>query len=215
MDHRDCFEGGHGSAPIFCSCSGNQYPRHRHNQTPTSPAESCVIHLLANLHITAAALIGPALGGRSELKMTSSIDRAAAAAIANDLARCLRLARAGLRPGPLPSCAIGAAVGLALCGRRFRAPLLAFIVVVEERALGADDPAAAVAVGLEAVLADQRTDPRWFELDRVKRIETCKLDIEFGSGVPVEQRQRALRRCVPFAIGRPSETADAAQLGLH
>src|SRR6202165_6124586 len=134
--------------------------------------------------------------------MTSSIDRAAAAAIANDLARCLRLGRAGLGPGPFPSCAIGAAVGLALCGRRFRAPLLALIVVVEERAF-ADDPAAVVAVGLEAVLADKRTDPRWFELDRVKRIDTCKLDIEFGSGVPVEQRQRALRRCVPFAIGRP------------
>src|ERR1700730_475829 len=103
--------------------------------------------------------------------MTSSIDRAAAAAIANDLARCLRLCRAGLTAGPFLTSAIGAAVGRALCGRRFRAPLLAFIIIVEERALGADYLAAAVAVGLEAVFADQRTDARRLELDRVERIE--------------------------------------------
>jgi hypothetical protein len=36
----------------------------------------------------------------------------------------------------------------------FRTPLLAFIVVIEERAFRADDLAAGVAVGLEAVLAD-------------------------------------------------------------
>ncbi len=104
---------------------------------------------------------------------------------------------------------------VALRGRCFRASLLAFIVIVEERALGADDFAAAVAVGLEAVLTDQRTDPRRLELDDVKRVGACKLDVEFGSGMPVEQRQRTLRGCVPFAIGRTSETADPAQLDLH
>src|SRR5216683_4050381 len=49
---------------------------------------------------------------------------------------------------------------VALRHRRLAAPLLAFIVVVEERALGADDPGATVAVGLETVLADQGTDAR-------------------------------------------------------
>src|SRR6266446_3411256 len=106
-------------------------------------------------------------------------------------------------------------VPVALRGRRFRAPLLAFIVVIEERALRADDPAAALAIGLETVLADQRTDPRRLELDRVERVGACELDVEPGAGMPVEQRQRALRRSVPFAIGRTAETADTAQLDLH
>src|SRR5438094_5415904 len=88
---------------------------------------------------------------------------------------------------------------VALRGRRFRAPLLAVIVVIEERALRADDPAAAVAIGLEAVLADQRTDPRRLELDRVERVGACELDVEPGSRMSVEQRQRALRCRVPFA----------------
>src|ERR1700686_3506259 len=106
-------------------------------------------------------------------------------------------------------------VRLALGGRRFPAPLLAFIVVIKERALGADDFAAAIAVGLEAVLTDQRTDPRRLELDGVKRVGACKLDVEFGSGMPVEQRQRTLRDRIPLAIGRTGETADPAQLDLH
>ena len=103
--------------------------------------------------------------------------------------------------------------GSRLADRRFRAPLLAFIVVVEERALGADDLAAVVAVGLEAVLADQRADPRRLQLDRIERVEAGQLDVEFGSGVAVEQRQRTLRGRVPFAVGGAGETADAAQLG--
>src|SRR5438874_5613542 len=169
----------------------------------------------ANLHVAAAAFNRPALRGRPELKMASPLDRAAAAGVADDLARCLRPRAAGLGPRPLANRAIGAVVVIAFCGRRFRAPLLAFIVVIEERALRADDPAAAVAIGLEAVLADQRTDPRRLELDRIERVGACKLDVEPGSGMPVEQRHRALRRRVPFAIDRPGKTADAAQLDLH
>src|SRR5258707_15416585 len=67
--------------------------------------------------------------------------------------------------------------------RLLPAPLLAFIVVIEERTLRADDPAAAVAIGLEAVLADQRADPRRLELDRVERVGACELDVEPGSGM--------------------------------
>ena len=62
-----------------------------------------------------------------------------------------------IRPGTCHSLPIA---GIALGDRLLRAPPLAFIVVIEERTLAADDPAAAVAVGLIAVLADQRTDPR-------------------------------------------------------
>src|SRR5450631_2101649 len=98
---------------------------------------------------------------------------------------------------------------------RLAAPLFAFIVAVEERALAADDFAAAVAIGLEAVLADHRTDARRLDLDRVKRIDTRNLDVEFCPGVTVEQRHRALRGRVPFAIGIRGETADAAQLDLN
>src|SRR5260370_42012389 len=99
-------------------------------------------------------------------------------------------------------------VPAALGDRRFRAPLLAFIVVIEERALRADDPAAAVTIGLEAVLADQRTDPRRLELDRVERVGACELDVELGAGMPVEQRQRALPCRVPFAFSRTTRAAD-------
>src|SRR5258705_6134357 len=106
-------------------------------------------------------------------------------------------------------------VRVALGDRLLPAPLLAFIVVIEERALRADDPAAAVAIGLEAVLADQWTDPRRLELDRVERVGACELDVEPGAGMPVEQRQRALRRRAPFAIGSTAQTADTAQLDLH
>src|ERR1700730_8697223 len=105
-------------------------------------------------------------------------------------------------------------VRLALGGWRFLAPLLAFIVVIEEGALGADDLAAAVAVGLEALLADQRTDPRRLELDGVERVGACQLDLELGSAIPVEQRPVSSRRRIPFAVGRPAETADPAQLDL-
>ena len=108
----------------------------------------------ANLHVTATAFIRAALRGRSELKMTSLLDRAAAAAIADDLARCVRLRRASLGARPFPSRAMGPLDWLAPCDRPFRTPLLAFIVLIEERALRADDLAAVVAIGPEAVLAD-------------------------------------------------------------
>src|SRR6202030_1674658 len=87
--------------------------------------------------------------------------------------------------------------------------------VVGDRTFGADDLAAVVAVSLEAVLADQRAYPRRLQLDRIERVEARQLDVEFGYGVLVEQRQRALRRHVPFAIGGAGEAADAAQLDLH
>src|SRR6266581_7955126 len=99
--------------------------------------------------------------------------------------------------------------------RGFRAPLFAFVVVIEDRALPANDFAAMIAVGLEAVLTDQRTDPRRLQLDRIQRIDACNFDVEFRFGTPIEQRHRTLRRRVPFAIGISAETADAAQLGLH
>src|SRR5712664_3535300 len=69
--------------------------------------------------------------------------------------------------------------------------------------------------GREAVLANQGTDPRRLQLDRIQRIDACNLDVEFRLGIAVEQRHRTLRRRVPFAIGISAETADAAQLGLH
>src|SRR2546423_9139430 len=102
-------------------------------------------------------------------------DRPATGPVAKDLARSApacgraRLGQAGfgqgLRPFPnrtIPNRTIRAIVGIALGHRLVGAALLAFIVVVEHRALGAGDPCAAITIGLEAVLADQRTDPRRF-----------------------------------------------------
>ena len=107
--------------------------------------------------------------------------------------------------------AIRAPVVIRPGGRRFRTPLLALIVVIDERSLGADDSAAAVAIGLETVVAYQRADPRRLQLDSVERMGARQLDVEFGSGMPVEQRHRALRGRVPLPVGRGRETADAAQ----
>src|SRR5712692_2729420 len=113
-----------------------------------------------NLYVTAAALTRPALRQRSVFKVTSWSDRPATAAIAHDLARCMWPGHAGLRHGPLPNRAIGAIVTIVAIltvapGRRcFRAPLFAFIVVIEERALPADDFATAVAIGIGGETAD-------------------------------------------------------------
>src|SRR5207237_9611356 len=59
--------------------------------------------------------------------------------------------------------------GVAPDDRLFVAPLLAFIVVIHEGTLGADDAGAAIAIRFVAVLADQRADPRLLELDQIGR----------------------------------------------
>src|SRR5205807_3525856 len=86
------------------------------------------------------------------------------------LTRCRSLPR--LRRLPILPVAAG--------DRLLVAALLALIVVVEERALGADDFHASIAVHLEAVLADQRADPRGPGLDRIERVGRGKLGVEFG-----------------------------------
>ncbi|MGY4193415.1 hypothetical protein ACVIM9_002756 [Bradyrhizobium sp. USDA 4520] len=91
-----------------------------------------------------------------------------------------------MRLGPLTDRTIGARrplIRVALRHRLFPAPLLAFVILVQERALGAGDLAALVAVGLVAMFADQRANPGRLQLDRIERIEACKLDVKFGSGV--------------------------------
>lgn len=52
-----------------------------------------------------------------------------------------------------------ATLDVALGNRLFGPTLLAFIVVVEERAFGTDDLGAALALGPESVFADQRAYP--------------------------------------------------------
>src|SRR5262249_39800957 len=103
---------------------------------------------------------------------------------------------------------------LALDGR-LAALLLALIVGIHEGALGTDDLRAVVAVGLEAVVADQRADPRRLLLDRIQRIGVDRLDVELRAGTAVELGQRTLRGLVPIAVGTAAVAADAAQFGLH
>src|SRR5216683_89253 len=145
----------------------------RHRQTA---AEQLVARFTssADLNAADAALPESALRGGPELKTASPVvGRAAAVAVADDLAQCVQPRLFGARP--FPSRAIAPHVELAPRGMRLRASLLAFIVVVEERAFGAGDLAAVVAVGLESVFAGERADPRRLELDGIERIETCNL----------------------------------------
>src|SRR6266704_5104609 len=136
--------------------------------------------------------------------VTAGPDRPATALTANDLARSpspagggagLRHAGAGQggrRLRPFPNRPFGTHGAIILFAGRDRLPgaaLLAFIVVVEHRALGAGDPCTAVAIGPEAAFADQRTDPRRFRLDRIARVDAGHLGIEPGAGIAVEQRQ--------------------------
>src|ERR1700726_1745661 len=92
----------------------------------------------ANLHVAAATFAGATLRGRSEFEVTAARDRAAAALVADDLARGLRPGRAGLRPRPVSRRALGAVGSVTPGGRRFRAALLAVVVVIEDQAFGAD-----------------------------------------------------------------------------
>src|SRR5216683_265028 len=198
--------------------------------------------LVANLDIAAAALAGTALRKGAVFKMAAAPHRSTTTRIADDLSRtgCRGLRPPGGQVGATPDViarptrrtlgaietirtksavrAIGTVAPVALVALgdwRLAAPLLAFIIVVEERALGTDDPGATVAVGLETVLADQGTDTRRLLLDGVERIVACRLGVELGLGIAVEQRQRALRRRVPVAIGIRLEASDAAQFALH
>src|SRR5260370_42065824 len=100
---------------------------------------------------------------------------------------------------------------VAFDGRLLLAPLLACIIIVQERPLATGDLAAAVAIGLEAVLADQRADPRRLQLDRIEPIGAGDPGIKFGLGIAVEQRERTLRRGVPVTGRCSLKPPDAAQ----
>ena len=85
---------------------------------------------------------------------------------------------------PLPS--------IMSCGRGLTyLALLAFIVVIEKVTRSAGNLDTAIAVGFEAESANQRTNPRRLELDRIERIDARDLDIELGAGALVEQLKRA------------------------
>src|SRR6202011_634594 len=87
----------------------------------------------------------------------------------------LESAHVGSRPFAVTT--IRARVGRAARGRRFAAPLLAFIVIIEERPFRTDDSAAAVAVRLKAVFADQRANPGRLYVDGVAGAGWRKLDV--------------------------------------
>src|SRR6476646_695298 len=72
-----------------------------------------------------------------------------------------------------------------------------------------------IAARLEAVLADQRTNTTLLALDGIERIEASRFDVEPGSGIAIEQRERALGRVVPFAVDGSAQATDASQLGLN
>jgi hypothetical protein len=148
---------------------------------------------IANLYVATAALSGPALRARSEFNVTSAFDWAAAPTVAHDLPRCLGLGRGrlrfsraevGARSGP--TSAMRGFIRIAASGRRPAAAFHAFIVVIEERAFGADDPAAAFANRLVAVFAGEGADARRLQLNCVKRAECREFGVEFRAGVFVE-----------------------------
>src|SRR5438270_7084834 len=114
---------------------------------------------VADFHIAAAAA---ARGAALIVDAAALPDRPATARVANDLAPastggCARLGQAG--PGqrlrPFPNRTLGTRRPIILFAGRDRLPgaaFLAFIVVVEDRALGAGDLRTAVAVDPETVL---------------------------------------------------------------
>ena len=84
------------------------------------------------------------------------------------------------------------------------------IVVTDLVADPAGDFGAVVAIGLLAMLADQRAYSRRLAAHGVERIEPGDLHIELRLSVFVEQRQRPLRRGVPVSINGTRVAADSA-----
>ena len=102
------------------------------------------------------------------------------------------------------------------CGRGLTdLALLAFIAVIQKVTRSAGNLDTVIAVALEARSANQRTNPRRLELDRIERIGARGLGIELGAGALIEQLKRAPRRRIPLPTGRSREAADPAQFGLH
>jgi hypothetical protein len=67
-----------------------------------------------------------------------------------------------------------------------RLAFFAFVVVIKEIARRTGNLDTAIAVSSEAGSANQGTNSRRFELDRVKRIGARCFGVELGAGVPVE-----------------------------
>src|SRR5947209_17505932 len=123
-------------------------------------------------------------------KNLTTAARGATGAGGRDAARRSGSHAAGLRP--LPCGTVIAVVTLGDCrlgscrlGRFGGTLLLAFIVVIQQIAVAADDLGAFVAIGLEAAIADQRTDARLPGLHRVECIRARHLHVEFGAGIAV------------------------------
>lgn len=112
--------------------------------------------------------------------MAAGLDRTAEEIVAKDLTTATPSAtRAGRRDAARRSSGRAAGLTMLPCGtliavvalggfrlggcrlgRLAGTLLLAFIVAAQHITVAADDPGALVAVGLEAVIADQRADPR-------------------------------------------------------
>jgi hypothetical protein len=86
------------------------------------------------------------------------------------------------------------------CGRLFPFNLFACVIITDFVTCATRNLGAKIAIGLEAVLADQRTYAPGLCLDGIERIETRDLHIEFHAGVLVEQIKRPLRRRIPIAV---------------
>src|SRR5690349_18907406 len=139
--------------------------------------------------------------------------RAAFGAVANNLAHALREGYLGrLRVARF---ALGTGLLGALDPAGLATALFAFIVGVEERAFGADDPAALVTVDLGAMLAYQWANSRGPELDGIECIGSRARDIQVGVGMFVEQRQRMLQRLLGRATAVRGQAADPTQLASN
>src|SRR4051812_16923495 len=93
--------------------------------------------------------------------------------------------------------------------------LLAAVVIANFVACAARDLRATVAIGLKAVLADQRTDAACLALDGVERIDAGGLHLQPHACMFVGKVEGLLRRRVPVAIDGAGVATDAAQFGLQ
>jgi len=141
---------------------------------------------------------GPVLALLIDLKMTTWANRPAASTVADHLSAPLRYGF-----GRLPTLLPGVFSCRRLVARRNGLPairLLAFILGIDAIIGTAVDLYADFAIRLEAVLADQRTDPTGLGFDSVQDVEGRELGFKLCSSVLVEGQQRPLGRRIPVAV---------------
>jgi len=98
---------------------------------------------------------------------------------------------------------------------RCHSSFFALVVIIDERARAAIDFDTSLAIGAEAMIADEWANTRRFTLYRVERIDARYLYIELHPGVFVEEIERLLRGRVPIPVYRSRVATDPPKFTLQ